>query len=116
MAEPIRCDVHNLDHLADVMVVQLANGDTMAACHDGYLALARAFVTAADATEAEADATAADAVAALDGEHPTFPTPEPSSDADAPAPEPPTNGAGGDEPAEAGTDTPEEPIGAPGPS
>lgn len=36
MAEPIRCDVHNLDHMADVLVTRMANGETFASCDAGY--------------------------------------------------------------------------------
>lgn len=36
MAEPIRCDIHGLAHLADVMVTRMANGETFAACDEGY--------------------------------------------------------------------------------
>lgn len=116
MAEPIRCDVHNLDHLADVLVTQTANGETFAACHEGYLATCRALVAQVDA--AEADATDAAAVAALEdaGPAPEPPTSPASSDVDAPAPERPTKRARGATVTDAGTDTPEGPSAAPGPS
>lgn len=59
MANAIHCDVHGQAHLADVLVSQLANGETMAACSAGYLELCRAFVAASD--QAEADQVAAEA-------------------------------------------------------
>ena len=67
MAQAIHCDVHGGEHLADVLVSQLANGETMAACSSGYLDLCRAYVAAADQAEAEAtDAEATDRLAAVD--------------------------------------------------
>lgn len=55
MAEPITCDVHNREHPADVLVSQLANGETFAACMDGYVESARALVALADQAEADAN-------------------------------------------------------------
>lgn len=69
MAQPIHCDVHGQDHLADVLVSQLATGDTMAACSAGYLELCRAYVEAAEAAEREAtDAAALDQLAGTTAE------------------------------------------------
>lgn len=84
MAQTIHCDVHGRQHPADVLVSQIANGDTMAACFLGYVELARALVadqdvrdaeavavaarqaaSSAEADQAEVDATDADAVARL---------------------------------------------------
>jgi len=59
MAQTIHCDVHGREHSADVLVSQLANGDTMAACFLGYVELARALVADQDVRDAEAMAQAA---------------------------------------------------------
>lgn len=91
MAQPITCDVHGNEHIADVLVSQLANGSTFAACADGYLEMCRAVV--AGAGPSEADIADADALARLDaaGAGSSFPTSPSSSDAgEAPA-EPPTS-------------------------
>jgi len=87
MAQTIHCDVHGRSHPADVLVSQIANGDTMAACFAGYVELARALVADAevraaelaaaelaraagevDADQAEADLAAADVERRLAGE------------------------------------------------
>jgi len=54
MAQTIHCDVHGRSHPADVLVSQLANGETMAACFPGYVELARALVADAEVQAAEA--------------------------------------------------------------
>jgi hypothetical protein len=67
MAQAIHCDVHGRDHLADVLVSQIATGDTMAACFLGYVELARALVADSDVRDAaEAASSAADTVAGVD--------------------------------------------------
>lgn len=95
MAQPIHCDVHNREHLADVIVQQIPTGDSFAACADGYVELCRSVVEAADAPEVEA--TDADALARLDalGSPADPPTSPASSGADDPPAGPPTNDAGG---------------------
>ncbi len=67
MAQAIHCDVHGRQHPADVLVSQLANGDTMAACFLGYVELARALVADQDVRDAAAAAETA-AVAAQAGD------------------------------------------------
>lgn len=113
MASPIHCDVHGQAHLADVLVSQLASGDTMAACSEGYLELCRAFVAQAEAqaAAAEADATAADAADRLEAAGPLS-SGESSDAADQP-PGPPTSAVDGSEATE-GTETPAQGEAAPG--
>jgi len=84
MAQPIHCDAHNREHLADVLVSQIANGDTAAFCFAGYIDVCRALVADVEAQaaevakvieaeaiesgaadQAEADAAAAEAAARL---------------------------------------------------
>jgi hypothetical protein len=54
MAQPIHCDAHNREHLADVLVSQIANGDTAAFCFAGYIDVCRALVEDVEAQAAEA--------------------------------------------------------------
>lgn len=114
MAQPITCDVHERQHLADVLVSQIATGDTMAACGPGYLELCRALVEAADAPEVEA--STADALARLEGvvSDAGLPTSPESSAADDQPAEPPTSGARRPENAEPDADATPEPVEAPG--
>lgn len=65
MAQPVHCDVHNREHLADVMVHQIATGEVFAACGAGFAEWCRMLVDTAD--QAEADETDADAEARLTG-------------------------------------------------
>lgn len=60
----IECDWHNREHPADVMVSQLKNGETFAACQDGFLAFCIGMVE--NAAEAEATETAEEANRKLD--------------------------------------------------
>ncbi len=69
MAQTIHCDVHNRSHPADVLISQIANGDTMAACFPGYVELARAIVADAEVRAAELAAAAlAEAAAPVDAD------------------------------------------------
>lgn len=95
MAQPITCDVHGRAHPADVLVSQIATGETFAACADGYLDMCRAVVDAADQVEREATDAAALAVLADTEPAEPFPTSGESSGADAPPAEPPTSAADG---------------------
>ena len=98
MAKPIECDPHNLDHLADLLVTDLSNGNVTAYCAEAFaetvLAMASAMVEAETAqAAAEAEAKLADTPAAPD------PTGSgPSSGADAPAAAKRTRRGGGAKP------------------
>jgi hypothetical protein len=128
MAQPILCDQHDRAHAADVLVSQLANGETFGACGAGFLEFCRSLVEQAD--QEEADATAADVAARLEGITPppgsdqgpnadgfsdayleseraaVFPTSTESSDAGAADPEQPTSSA--DEPSNSEQTTPDQ--------
>ena len=68
MAQPIHCDdTANPQHPADVMVSQLANGDTTAWCFTHYVDVCRAVIATVEETVAEAAATDQDALARLEG-------------------------------------------------
>jgi len=94
MAHEIHCDVHDRSHLADVMVTQLANGETFAACTAGYAEMCRAIVDAMNAEEQDAAAAEAERHLSHLGPPDPYPTSPASSPADDPAAEPPTNAAG----------------------
>lgn len=63
MGRPITCDAHGGDHLADVMVTQLDNGNVQAYCTDAFAELVLAMASAM--VEAEAQQAAAEAEAKL---------------------------------------------------
>lgn len=54
MAQPIQCDLHNLAHLADVLVTRLDDGETVAACDAAYVEMCRQIVEQIDGAEREA--------------------------------------------------------------
>lgn len=59
MATPISCDPHNGAHLADWLVTQMENGESLAYCNDAYLELMIGTVEAVNRAEADqADAAA----------------------------------------------------------
>lgn len=98
MATPILCDVHGQAHLADVLVTQLENGDTLGACSAGYAELARALVEAIDAPEREATDTEAVRRLGGDGDPEPGRTSPDSSGADDPDGGSPGEPASGDDP------------------
>lgn len=63
MAQPIQCDPHNGEHLADWIVVHIENGETLGYCNAAYAELMIA--TAGAIAQAEADQAAAEAEAKL---------------------------------------------------
>lgn len=105
MAQPIHCDwTGHLDALADVMVTNMANGDTSAWCFPHYVEVCRATVETFDQGVAEAEA--AEVAQRLEGV-----TPPPDA-------EPGSSAGDGEAEAEPSTDEPEgaAPEAAPGDS
>lgn len=125
MAQPIHCDdTANPQHPADVMVSQLANGDTTAWCFTHYVDVCRAVIATVEETVAEAAATDQDALARLEAvsapaDQETPPGELPASgeaSVDSPFPGDPWPGEAGPEPVQEGlgaTETGEEAEGAP---
>lgn len=106
----IECDMHNREHPADVMFTRMANGETVAACEDGFVEFCVGI--ARMAADAEAQATDDEAVARLDAvaPPPEFPTSPEWSGEDVPAAELPTQpDSGPDVPEVAPVTTPDEP-------
>jgi len=136
MAQAVHCDHQGSDtHLADVLVSQLANGDTTAWCFTHYVDVCQAVLDTVAATEAEAAQAAADANARLEGVTPPAGQDEPEevtsaglagfSDPTGPddagagqeGPEPVQEGLGGTETGDGAEGAPEstaEPSDAPG--
>ena len=63
MAEPIRCDPHGGQHLADWMLMRLEDGETQGLCNAAMLEFGEAALAAA--AQVEADQAAAEAEARL---------------------------------------------------
>ena len=111
MAQAIRCDIQGEpDHLADVLVSQIANGDTTAWCFTHYVAVCQAVLDSAAEAEAQAAQAAQEAADRLAGSAPgpgevSGPeTPEAEPGAPSPSPEPAdgSGGAEGDQPDQEG--------------
>lgn len=67
-AQPVHCDIQGQDpHLADVLVSQIANGDTTAWCFTHYVDVCQAVLDTARETAAEAAATDQEAADRLEG-------------------------------------------------
>lgn len=132
MAQPIHCDDQaNPQHPADVMVSQLANGDTTAWCFTHYVDVCRAVIATVEETVAEAAATDQDALARLEAVEAPTGDEEPGAYAmadaagfqgqagpdDGPAgeagPEPVQEGLGGTETGDGGETAPESTAVAP---
>ena len=116
MAHDIHCDVHDREHLADVLVTQLADGTTFAACAAGYAAMCQAIVDAANAQEQDDAAAEAERRLGHLGPPDPFPTSPASSPADDPAAEPPTKPADVPESRKRGRNAAPRTIVAPKPS
>lgn len=75
MAQPLRCDQHDQEHEADVLVTRTADGSTVALCDPAFVGLCRVIVeeydrrldaaTAAGVDDLEAAATPDDLEAAI---------------------------------------------------
>ena len=63
MGRPITCDAHAGDHLADLMVTQLLNGNVAAYCHEAFAELVLSM--ASSMVEAEAQQAADEAAQRL---------------------------------------------------
>lgn len=71
MAQPVHCDFTGQEsHLADVLVSQIANGDTTAWCFTHYVDVCQAVLDTAQAAVAEAAQADQEATARLEGSQP----------------------------------------------
>jgi len=105
----IECDLHNREHLADVLFTRLANGETVGACEAGFVQFCQGI--AALAADAEATAADDDALARLDGvtAPEAFPTPPTWSGGDDPEAELPSQpDSGPDDPEADQVTTPDD--------
>ncbi len=69
MAQPLRCDEHAGEHLADVILTRLEDGSTLALCNAAFVGLCRIVVSDFDARlEAAVAAGVTDEAAAVDAD------------------------------------------------
>lgn len=116
MAQPVHCDIQGQEpHLADVLVSQIANGDTTAWCFTHYVDVCQAVLDTARETAAEAARTDQEAEARLEGaqpgagEEPVHPEAGdgPAFQPSQPGPDDGPAGEAGDQPEQAGLAGPE---------
>ena len=117
MAQPIHCDATGLDqHPADVLISQLATGDTSAWCFPHYVEACQAVIETVRETWAEAAAADTAAADRLEG---TAPGPGESATAEADPPgsqeAPAATGPDGGPDRPAGDQPQEESLGSPAP-